>query len=424
MRLSTLICFSLCVWMTATTAMAEEKVQFVSKKAAIAQEWSQFRGPNRDNLSAETGLLTEWPDAGPKLLWTAHDVGKGYSTVSISKGVIYTAGNNGDDENVIALDEKTGNNLWTTRNGDAYHQGRGDGPRGTPTVDGNLLFLLGGGGNLCCVDLRTHDTVWQRNILKDYGAGNITWGISESVLIDGDRLICTPGGSDATIIALDKHTGEEIWKSLLKGKDRAGYSSAVIATIGGVRQYVQFTGRGTVGIRAEDGKFLWRNNRSANGTANCAAPLLFDDHVFTASGYGTGGALVKLIPEGDTTEAEFIYHTPDMKNHHGGMVLVDGHIYGSNNATLICLEFLTGKVKWKNRSVGKGSLAYADGHLYLRSEQGPIALIEANPEKYVEKGRFEQPERSDEKAWSHPVVAGGRLYLRDMDVLLCYDLRK
>jgi len=424
MRRPLIACGLLTVLIAGYAVTADDEIQLVANKATVVKEWSQFRGPNRDNLSSETGLLTEWPEGGPKLLWSAKGIGKGYSTVSVREGVIYTMGNLGDDEMIIALDEKSGDILWSTRNGEAYHQGRGDGPRGTPTLDGKMLYALGGSGNLACVDLETHDVVWRRNILEDYDASNIRWGISESVLIDGDRLICTPGGSVATIVALDKHTGKEIWKSLVEGEDRAGYSSAVVATIGDVRQYIQFTGRGTVGIRAEDGKYMWRNNRSANGTANCSSPLISDGHVFTASGYGTGGALVKLIPGADSTEAEFVYHTAKMKNHHGGMVLVDGYIYGTNNATLTCLDFLTGEVQWEDRSVGKGAVTYADGHIYLRSEDGPIALVEANPKEYVERGRFEQPERSDEKAWAHPVIAGGKLYLRDMDVLLCYDLRK
>ena len=262
--------------------------------AFAADQWSQFRGPDRANRSPETGLLTSWPEGGPKLLWTARGVGEGFSTVSVSDGTVFTLGNYDGQEQLVAVDEKSGEVLWRTPFGEAYEQGRGNGPRGTPTIDGQFVYVLGGRGNLACIDRQTHDIVWQRNILDDYDARNIKWGISESVLIDGDRLICTPGGKKATIVALDKRTGEEIWTSTVKGDDQAGYASAVISTSGGVRQYVQFTSGGTVGIRAEDGKYLWRNNAAANPTANCSTPLVSGDYVFSASGYGTGGALVNL----------------------------------------------------------------------------------------------------------------------------------
>lgn len=397
---------------------------FFTAATVHADEWAQFRGPHRDNRSTETGLLAAWPEEGPKLLWTTRGIGEGFSTVSISGGTLYTMGNHDGQEQVIALDEKTGEILWRTPIGEAYEQGRGNGPRGTPTIDGDFLYALGGSGNLACINCTTHDVVWQLNILDEYDGENIKWGISESVLIDGDQLICTPGGSKGTIVALNKQTGKEIWTSITKEKDRAGYASAVITKGGGVRQYVQFTSGGTIGIRTDDGQFLWSNNASANPVANCSSPLLSDDYVFTASGYGTGGALLKLNADGDSVESEFIYKTPMMKNHHGGMVIVDGYIYGANNNVWTCLDLATGDVKWAERSVGKGALVYADGHLYLRGEKGPVALVEANPNEYVETGRFDQPERSDYNAWPHPVIADGKLYLRDMDVLLCYDVRK
>lgn len=392
--------------------------------AGQAAEWNQFRGPDRDNVSTETGLLKTWPAEGPKLLWKSTAVGEGYSTVSLSHGMVYTMGNRGDDEMIVALDAKTGKQKWATRNGEAYFQGRGNGPRGTPTIDGDLLFALGGSGNLSCLGAGDGKVKWQLNILKEFSARNISWGISESVLIDGDKLICTPGGREATVVALNKKTGKTIWEAAVERSPRAGYASPIVAVIGSVRQYVVFHSRGVAGVRATDGKVMWNDGSSANGVANCATPLLFKNYVFSASNYGKGGTLLKLSSTGKTTAAEQVYHTRDMKNHHGGMVIVDGNLYGSNSGILTCLDVLTGNVKWRKRGLGKGSITCADGRLYYRSERGPMYLLEATPTGYSEKGQFRQPNRSRKPAWPHPVVADGKLFLRDMGVLLCYDLKK
>jgi outer membrane protein assembly factor BamB len=275
-----------------------------------------------------------------------------------------------------------------------------------------------------CLDAKSGDIRWQKNILTEFGGSTPGWGTSESLLVDGNRVICTPGGNKATMVALEAESGEVIWKSLTPEKDPPGYASASIAEVGGIRQYVQFTNAGTIGLRAEDGHFLWRENSASNGTANCSSPLVAGDLVFSASNYGTGGALVKLAANGSEMTAERVYHTREMKNHHGDMVIVDGLIFGSNDpGILMCLDLESGDVKWKNRSVGKGSVTYADGAIYLRSEQGPIALVKATGEKYSELGRFDQPQRSDASAWAHPVVAAGKLFLRDQDLLLCYDVK-
>jgi len=246
----------------------------------------------------------------------------------------------------------------------------------------------------------------------------------ESVLIDGRRLICTPGGDQATLVALDAATGELIWKSLLPGKDRASYASPIVVEVGGVRQYVQFTASGTVGVRADSGEFLWRDDSASNTTANCSSPLSAGNFVFTSSNYGTGGSLVRLSASHSTVKANLVYHTREMSSHHGDMVIVDGLLYGSSEpGILTCLELKSGKVKWRSRSTGKGAITYADGRIYLRTEQGTVLLVEATGASYRELGRFEQPRRSASLAWSHPVVAAGKLFLTDQDLLLCYDLK-
>lgn len=386
-------------------------------------DWPEFNGVNRDNRSPDTGLLREWPDGGPPLDWTAKGLGEGYSTVSVVDGVLYTMGNKGQVEAVMALDAGTGEKIWSTPIGWASHPSAGDGPRSTPTVHEGAVFALGGTGELACLDAKSGKIRWQKNILETYGGSALYWGICESVLVDQGKLICTPGGDKATVVALDPASGVELWTSLVPGKDDPGYASPAVAEVGGVRQYVHFTSDGVIGVRADDGEFLWRDDTSANSSANCSSPLVVDDLIFSASSYGTGGSLVKLTSRSTSTQAELVYHTDDMKSHHGDMVIVDRCIYGSNDpGILTCLELETGKVLWQNRSVGKGAVTYADGCIYLRSEKGDVALVEANRERYRELGRFEQPQRSGQSAWAHPVVAARRLFLRDQDVLLCYDL--
>ncbi len=385
-------------------------------------DWNQFRGPNRDNLSQETGLADRWQEGGPELLQTITGIGEGYASVSLVGEMMYTMGNVDGGEHIIALNRTTGETIWKARNGDEYQEGQGNGPRGTPTVVNGMVYALGGNGDLSCVNANTGDVVWHKNILKEFGGGNITWGISESVLIDDGKVICSPGGSDATVVALNAKTGKVVWKSKVPEQPQASYASPVVATIGKVKQYVIFTSKGICGVRAKDGEPLWGQNASSNGTANCATPLIVDNYVFSSSDYGTGAELVELKAQGSAVTAKQVYFTKDMKNHHGGMVCLDGFIYGSNGDMLSCVELKTGEPAWRERGM-KGSVVYADGKIIFRNEQGPVVLLAADSTEYKELGRFEQPERSSRPAWSHPVIADGKLYLRDQDKLLVYNLK-
>ncbi len=385
--------------------------------------WPQYMGPDRNNVSRETGLAKSWPDGGPKVVWTAADLGVGYSSVSIAKGQVYTLGSIGDDEMLIALSLESGNLVWKTRVGKTRPDGMGDGPRGTPSVDGDFVYAVGANGDLVCCEVKAGEVAWSLNILQEFSGSNIGWGISESVLIDGDRVICTPGGSKGTVVALDKSTGKTVWTCQVPGGSSAGYASAVPIEVGGVRQYVQFVQKGTMGIRAKDGKPLWANDRSHNGTANCSSALFADNMVFTSSGYGTGGAMLKLAAKGGETTATLGYFTKEMESHHGGMVLADGYLYGASDPGILrCLELKTGKKMWQDRSVGKGAITAADGMLILRSEGGPVALVKLSPEGYEELGRFEPQEKSGRQTWPWPVVAAGKLFLRDQEKLTAYDL--
>ncbi|MEE8451515.1 MAG: PQQ-binding-like beta-propeller repeat protein [Thermoguttaceae bacterium] len=405
-------------------------------------DWPQFHGPRRDAMSAETGLLKEWPEDGPELSWQLNGLGRGYSTVAISEGKILTMGDRtpeGRDESqfVVAYDLATREELWATRVGPPHENG---GPRCTPTVDGEVLYVLGTDGDLLCVETETGTILWQKNLQKDFDGQMMSrWKYSESPLIDGDKLICTPGGNEAAIVALDKTNGRVIWASVLPdfgadgkdaaGKDGAGYSSPVVAEIAGVRQYVQMCGRGTVGVDAASGRFLWGYNRIANTIANITMPVVRGDYVFVTTAYGTGAALLKITRDGDTFAAEEVYFLggKQFENQHGGVILLGDHLYGgsgSNKGEPTCLELSTGKIAWSEKAPERGSAAvvYADGHLIFRYDRGLVALIEATPEAYRLKSSF-TPIMADGPGWAHPVVHNGRLYLRHDDLLLCYDLR-
>jgi outer membrane protein assembly factor BamB len=394
---------------------------------AAAGDWPQWRGPERTGVSAETGLLKAWPKEGPPLAWKATGLGGGYSTPSVAGGRVFLMGSQGDDEYVMALDAGDGRRLWSTRVG-KVGENRGPkypGPRSTPTVDGELLYALGSDGDLVCAETATGKVRWHHHLVKEFKGNPGIWAYAESVLIDGDKLVCTPGGPVATMLALDKHSGAVVWKMAMESANGADYASITVAEVGGVRQYVQFLGTGVIGVAADDGRLLWRYRGNLGG-AHAAAPIFHDGCVFTsASGTeGAGGdALLRLTARGRDVGYKEVYLVRHLLNHHGGVIRVGDYLYGGGGPGLVCVDFKTGAVKWQARSVGRGALVVADGHIYLRSPEGAVALVEATPEGYREKGRFRHPDRSRFPAFPHPVVANGRLYLRDADVLLCYDVK-
>jgi outer membrane protein assembly factor BamB len=426
--------------MTGTTSQESSMTRCCSLLAALlaafsfssllAAEWPQWRGPNRDGKSSETGLLDAWDSDGPPLLWKTQGLGAGYSSVAVAQGKIYTMGTIKGQESIIAVD-MTGKRLWATP------LGSGNEPNCTPTYDSGAVFGLTKRGDFACLDAKTGKVRWSKNFSKDFGGRMMSgWGYSESPLIDGNTVVCTPGAQNAAIVALDKKSGKTIWRASTPslgraGKDGAGYSSIVVAEVGGIRQYIQLMGRGVIGVNAKDGSFLWNYNRVANGTANIPTPVVKDDYVFCSTGYGTGAALLKLTPKGGGIEAQEVYflNGNKLQNHHGGMILIGDHIYcgrGHNNGFPTCIEMLTGKEAWsQGRGPGSGSAAvtYADGHLYFRYESGLMALIEATPDEYREKDTFKIPVR-ESHSWSHPVISDGKLYLRAQDTLLCYNVEK
>jgi len=388
--------------------------------SAYAADWPQWRGPNRDGISKETGLLDSWPAGGPHLFWKTQGLGEGYSSFAVVGDRLYTQGQQGNQEFVIAFDTRTGKQLWKTPSGRAYHESRGHGPRGTPTIDGTRLYALAADGTLLCLDTATGERIWGMNILDRFGGHVPTWGISESPLLDGDRVIVTPGGPGASVVALDKIQGNLLWKSQ---SDPAGYSSPISFDASGSRKVVVFTARGAMGLDLTNGDLQWRYDKVANRTANIATPIVHDGFVFLSSDYGTGCALLKLTQGGRVGGASEIYFNREMRNHYSTSVLVGDTVYGFSSGILTAMKFLTGEVAWRNRSVGKGSVTYAEGRLYALSEEGVMGLIDATPEGYKERSRFEI-HRGNFPTWTPPVIANGKLYLREQDNLYCYDIHR
>ena len=386
---------------------------------AQTAEWFQWRGPNRDGHSAETGLLKEWPSGGPKELWRATGAGTGYSSFSASNNRLFTLGARGNVEYVIALDAATGNRLWEVPNGQRFRNDMGDGPRSTPTVEGDRVYAFGGTGELVCLDVATGKKHWSVNVVSQFGGNTPYWGYSESPLIVADRIILNAGGRRASIVAINKLNGQTIWQ---QHSDDAGYSSPMLLRTGSLQQVVFFTGQRGLAVDPRDGRLLWTYNRASNSTANIATPVIRGNRVFFSSDYGTGAALVEVRAAGNIASAQEVYFTRDMRNHHASAVIVGDHIYGFSSSILTALKFDTGEMAWRNRSVGKGSLIYADERLYLYSEQGTIGLAEATPTEYRERGRF-SIKASGPPTWSHPIITNGRLIIRDHDTVYAYDVK-
>jgi len=424
-------------------------IAFAAERRATEFEWPSWRGPGRDGKSSETGLLTRWPDDGPTLLFSARGCGSGFSSVAIVDGRIYTAGNrepNGGRDRqlcVVALSQTDGTELWVTPVAPEYEHDRGDGPRSTPAVSGGLVFIETPQGDVVCLRASDGREVWRRNLKRDFGGKMMSgWGYSESPLVDGEKLICTPGGNQAVMVALNKQTGDEIWRCEIpnpsalgpRGREGAGYASPVISEACGVPQYVQQVGKGLIGVDAKTGKFLWSYNNAAGRTANIPDAVTSGDYVFGSSGYDPGGSgLVKLTKTASGIEAKQVYFLPEtvFRNHHGGMVLVGDYLYGGhgqNQGFPTCIEFKTGKLMWERErpptgANGSAAVIYADGHLYFRYQSAMMVLIKADPQKYEVVSKFKIPQDEKANSWSHPVICDGKLYLREQDELLVYNLK-
>jgi outer membrane protein assembly factor BamB len=417
--------------------------------ATLAEDWPQFRGMHRDGKSSETGLLKEWPQNGPKLLWTYDKAGVGYAGPVIVGTNLYTSVGRGNTEFVICLDlsKETPTEIWPAKIGPLFKwQGNkwNRGPNVSPTVDGDSVYALGGNGDLVCVDRKSGSERWRKNLPRDFGGevnpiGGGTeeptplgWGYAAAPLVDGENLICSCGGKKGLMIALKKSSGELVWQSM-QVAEQASYSSPVVADLGGVRQYIQVLNSGIVGISAKDGKLLWRYKRETPyDDVVVATPILQDDYIFSSVGFGQGCDLIQIALEKGQFTVHKIFSNKNVENRDGGMVIVDGYLYGhSENKGWFCQEFKTGKNLWDDKdSLGRGSIAYADGMLYCQAERGGVVvLIEASPKGWTEKGRLKLPRQSANRLpsgenWTQPVISGGKLYLRDQEFIYCYDLKK
>lgn len=417
------------------TIEADEREQATSAASArdpgakATDQWPQWRGPFRDGVSRERGLLASWQKGGPRLLWTAENLGIGFSGPAIVDGVLYTMGARDGRTSVLALRVADGSEIWAAPFGDAYVNGWGDGPRGTPTVDGKRLYALAAQGELCCVNVESGKIEWERNLVRDFGGGVPNWGYCESPLVEGDRLLVTPGGNQC-IVALDKKSGRTIWTS--SGlTDGAQYSSLIHYKVGAVSMLSTMTTGGLVGVAAADGRFLWRFPRTANGTAVIPTPIFDEGFVYSTSGYSAGCGLVRLLVRGSGVEAKEVYFNKEMVNQHGGVILHNGYVYGySDGKGWVCQRFKDGSVAWRERRLGKGSIVCADGRLYCYTEnEGTCVLADASPRGWRERGRLNLPrqtsvDRKQGKIWTHPVVAEGKLFLRDQDLVFCFDVKK
>lgn len=396
---------------------------------AVGSDWPMFRGPDRTGVSKETGLLKSWPEKGPPLAWKAEGLGVGFSSVSVMDDRVFTMGDVNKDCFLFGIDRAKGVIEWQLKVGQAG--GNYQGPRGTPSTDGELVFALGQFGDLVCAKAKGGEEVWRKNLPKDFGGRSGGWNFTESPLIDGDHLIVTPGGSEATMVALEKKTGNVAWKGTVPGGDTAGYASPVIANFGGTKQYVTLMANGLASFAAKDGKMLWRYGTAADrfghNTANIPTPIIKGDYVFAAAGYGRGAALLKVTKGGDEFAVEEVYWKKELTNKHGGVIRVGDRLFGDRDDSghPWCADFTTGKVIWgrKNEGEGRGSasMTYADGRLYVRYSDGWVVLADATADQYKEVSAFKVPNKGN--TWAHPVVVGGKFYVRERETLYCYDVR-
>ncbi|WP_395092604.1 PQQ-binding-like beta-propeller repeat protein [Armatimonas sp.] len=397
---------------------------------AKADDWAQWRGPKRDGISQEKGLLKAWPASGPKLLWQVKDIGSGYSTPVVVGTRLYVLSNEGlENEFVRAYSTTNGKLIWSTRLGavgNPKQQPSYPGARSTATVDGKLLYALGSDGDLACVEIATGKILWTKSLRNDFGGAPGVWAYSESPLVDGNKVIVTPGGENATLVALDKKTGATLWKSAIPGEKAASYASAIAVEIGGVRQYVQYLSKGVVGVEAATGKLLWRFDKTLDTRFGMHAltPINATNLIYTGAASASGAAKISAAAGSFTADPAYIERKAP--NGLGGAVRLGDYLYGTSGPVLLCTEFATGKVRWEERGIGAAAICSADGLLFLHGENGEVALAEVTPEGYKEKGRFAppaQPDRGQSKAWAHPIIANGRLYIRDLGSLWCYDIK-
>lgn len=393
--------------------------------AADMPFWPRFDGPNGDRVSTESGLMKKWPESGPKLLWTAKGIGQGFAGVTMADGWIYTAGDI-DDANVITALNMDGRIQWQVKNGAAWTGSGPGGARGTPTVDGDRLYHENAHDRLVCLNAKSGKEIWSLDIASEFQGRRGGYGRAESLLIDGDHLVCCPGGAHA-MVALDKRTGQTVWKSASAGEP-AGYASPILAEYQGLRMILTMSQKSLIGVNADTGDLLWRfEHYTPRYVANCVTPIYYDGRIFISGGYGKGSVLLKIHVDGQKATVEPVWRTENLDNRHGGVVLWNGYLFGAshsnNNAKWVCLDWKAGRLMYAERGVGQGALVFADGMLYTMSERRTVGLVEATPTGHDAISRFKIPEGGEGPTWAHPVICGGRLYIRHADRLYVCDVR-
>jgi outer membrane protein assembly factor BamB len=399
---------------------------------STADDWPQFRGPHRDGISKETGLLKKWPEGGPKLVWQSKDVAEGWGAPAVSGDAIYLLGSHGvEEESVSAYKTSDGSRIWSTKIGGVgkpNQQPKYPGARSTPTIDYGVAYALGSDGDLAAVDAAKGEIKWHKNLRTDFGGDSGVWAYAESPLVDGDAVVVSPGKATATVVALNKNTGAEIWRCAIPEGDQAAYGSTIVVDFGGIKEYVAVLQNGMVGIDAHSGKLLWRYARAGKGSpAYIPTPVAKDGIIYTAGARTGAGAVQLKVVEGDKVSAEELYFDTKLPAAIGGSVVVGDTLYGTGAGGLQAVDFATGKVKWQDKSVGAASLLFADGNLILHSEEGQVALVQASPDGYHQNGQFkpkDAPERTNgAKTWAYPALANGQLYLHEGNSLWRYDLK-
>ena len=393
---------------------------------AVAQEdWPRWRGADLSDHSPDKGLLKKWPKDGPKQVWLYKDAGIGYSGPAISNGKFITMGERDGAIHVIAIDTKNGKEIWNTKFAKGFKNNWGNGPRGTPTIDGDKVYALAPKGELICLNIKNGSKVWNADLVKNFGGKAPYWGFSESVLVHGNNVVVTPGGAKGAIVALNKITGKQIWQSK-EIKDGAQYSSIIPIKHNGDDQYVQLFMKSLVGVSASDGSLLWKTDWNGR-TAVIPTPIYKNGNIYISSGYNVGCKLINLSQDNKVSE---VYNNDTIINHHGGVILIGEHLYGhSDRGGWKCQNFETGEEIWRSKELGKGAIHYADGMLYCLGESdGTVTLVKANTKGWEETGRFKlSPQtklrKPSGKIWTHPVVIGGNLYLRDQEIVYCYKVK-
>lgn len=406
------------------TTLAMAFVVCIAAPSTGADSWPVFHGPDGSNMSPDAGLLKRWPEGGPRLVWQADGIGSGYSSVSVANGMVYTSGNK-DEKTIVTAFDMGGKVVWQAANGEAWTKDF-PGTRGTPTIDDARLYHESPMGNVICLNAKTGEKIWNLNILDEFEGENIQWALSESLILDGNRLICCPFGKKASIVALDKMTGKVVWTAESTG-DKAGYGTPALVEYGGIRIVLTMDAKAVVGVNADTGALLFRHPHETKYDVNVLLPLYHEGQVFVSSGYGTGSQMIKLSVDGKKVAAEQVWENKKLDNHHGGVILLDGYLYGTNSrGQWMCLDWRTGEAKWAEKGIGKGSLTFADGLLYGFNEsenKRTVGLIKPSPEAYEQISEFQLPEGGKGNCWAHPVVIGGRLYLRHDDFLFVYDVK-